>query len=278
MASPSPSGSGARAAKALSPEKTAPKKELGKSPSQADRLKGSALAGAPPGHKSSAKPSQAAPANAKEAFAAGGPLAQGFSPSAVSQPLVLTWSGGDGEWVAKSELGEVHVSTRGAGSQVVLFLHGADADRAAASWANYWPALAAEMAVIAIDMPGHGQSSSSGKSSSAEGADDSSLVLAVLKSFAAPEAVAVTEGGGASALVRAYLAAPQLFGAHHQLLNPVLGPWFDGETPARWKRTLEAEGCDLQLLLADSWGEHDAPNRMAVRRCGARTAEPGRRR
>lgn len=61
-----------------------------------------------------------------------------------------------------------------------------------------------------------------------------------------------------------WLQRPRL--THFAHYAAVLGPWFEGDVPSAWKRTLEAEGCDLQLLLADSWGEHDAPNRMA--NCG----------
>lgn len=216
------SGSGARAAKKLSPEKSGPERKgsLAKQGSQAERLKESAL-GAPPakdkGKANVSKPA-AAVAKAKEAVTAGGPLAAGFSPSAVSEPLALKWSGGDGEWTAACDLGDVHVSTRGAGSRVALFLHGADSNRSAASWANYWPMLEG-LAVIAIDMPGHGLSGAANKAAAADGAEHQ-LVIAVLQSFAAPEALGVVEGGGASLLVRAYLAAPKLFGTHHTLLNP----------------------------------------------------------
>ena len=105
-------------------------------------------------------------------------------PIAVTEPLKLSWRGGDGEWDATCEVigGEVHVTARGGGSTAVLFGHGADPDRSASQFEAFWPTIVGGgLAVLAIDMPGHG--ASGGKREARREGVDEDLLLAVLQSF-----------------------------------------------------------------------------------------------
>ena len=162
-----------------------------------------------------------------------------------------------------AEPSDVHVCVRSIGtdaSKPILCIHGLGKDRSAALFGGFWPGLvAAGYRVITFDMPGHGKAG--GKPLAARGGKDGELIVAVLHAFRLTDVCVLADAGGSSAFLRAFQLAPEIFGPHHVLLNPITT-----DAGAPLKLALERHGVDLLVLMADGWGATDTP--FSVANCG----------
>ena len=155
------------------------------------------------------------------------------------------------------------------GSQLlVLFLHGTGKDRCGAFFGAIAQALVertdARIDVIAVDFPGHGQSSSQRLPSNS--GVDGDIVISLLRSFGASksrQACCYTSGGGAGTFFRAFTKAPQLFAANHVLQNPIVAL---EPTVQAVSETILAHGCGFLSILCEGWSADDTP--FAVASCG----------
>ena len=114
--------------------------------------------------------------------------------------------------------------------KVLLCMHGHGQNCCVGLWARFWTAMSDKgYNIIAFDSPGFGRSSGRRGQTAKWKPDDHQLVLRILRAFGCKEGERrVTTFGqcmGGAMFLRAYLAQPDMFAAHHCLHNCTIGTW-----------------------------------------------------